>query len=129
MSVTPAGISLPGDDGVGSKVPSYNLAFQILESLINGTNAKDLAARTTAYTLTATEARNRIHRFTNAGAALDIKLPLANTANRITVYNNSGFTLTIKTDAVGSTGVAVLNTKTQELFINGNNVQAAAAAV
>lgn len=126
---TPLGGVLPDDESDRIKVRVYDSWCLMIEAVVRGTNAKALAGAVAAKTLTVDEARNRIHIFTGAGAAIDIKYPLAGTATRFTVKNTSGFTLTIKTDAGGSTGVAVANNKVQELFINGNNVEAAAAAV
>lgn len=126
---TPLGGTRPVSEQDNTKVAVYNAYLDMIEAVIRGTNSKNLGGATTAQTLTVTEARNRLHVFTNAGAAIDIKFPLAGTATRFTVDNGSGQTLTIKTDAGGSTGIAVLNGKVQELFISGNNVKAAAAAI
>jgi hypothetical protein len=127
---TPLGGNLPFDDNQAAKVPVYNEYLQnYLEATVIALNSKNLAGATTAQTLSVTEARKARHVFTNAGAAIDVKFPLAGTATRFVVKNVAGFTLTIKTDAGGSAGVPVVTGTTRELWINGNNVESAAPDV
>lgn len=116
------------DTGQAQKEATINEAFDIFDATLAGTNNKNLGGASTAQTLTSTEARKAVHVFTSAGAAIDIKFPLANSAHRFTVKNSSGFTLTIKTDAGGSSGIAILNGETSDLFINGDDVEAPEAS-
>lgn len=103
-------------------------ALDKVNAALAGLNSKNFAAATTAQTLTSAEARNIRHLFTNSGAAHDVKFPIASglySARVFFVKNSSGYTLTIKTDASGSTGVAIPTGRMRLLWINGNNVEPA----
>lgn len=110
--------------GQEAKEDTINVGSDLFDAAIAGLNSKNLGGATTAQTLSATEARKFGHVFTNAGAAIDVKFPLAYSARDLLIKNSSGFTLTIKTDAVGSTGVDIPTGKIRAVWINGNNVEA-----
>lgn len=128
------GGDLPVSEHDPTKVTVYNTYLQtVIESCLRKVLNKNLGGATTAQTLTVgtgtSEGWGIAFVFTVAGAAIDIKFPLAKSAGFFYVKNSSGFTLTIKTDAGGSTGVAIANGASQLLWINGNNVEAAGPAI
>jgi len=83
-----------------------------------GSATHDYSAGTTAWTLSASEAKATYLSVSNAGGAADIVAP--DTAGKFfALYNGSGQTITIKV-SLGS-GVAVANTKTALVYHSGSD--------
>jgi|SRR5215213_1712203 len=125
------GAELPGSEGSADKVTRYNEALNaVFESAIAGRLAKSVAGSSNV-TLSDAEGRNAIMEFTGAITAnISVLLrapggtPAGYSSRVFIVYNNTtgAFTLTVKTTAAGSTGIAVTQGKVAILFHNGTNV-------
>ena len=78
----------------------------------------DYAAGTTAWTLSAAEAKKHLFKATNASDAVNMIVPA--TVRRYMVVNTSGQALTVKTAA--GTGIAIASTKAAMVLCDGTNV-------
>lgn len=102
----------------------------LFDAAIAGYLTKSVAGPSNV-TLTATEARNAVIEVTGAITAnISVLIPvLAGGRNRRFIfYNNTSgaFTLTVKTDASGSTGITIPQGYVQQLWHDGTNVRQAA---
>lgn len=117
-------------DQMEAKVAAINDALILLDAAIGGRVPRSVAGSADV-TLTSTEARNAVIELTGALTGdIDVLIPiLAGGRNRwFIIYNNTtgAFTLTVKTDGVGSTGIAIPQGYVQMLWHDGGNVRQAA---
>lgn len=135
MSITtPLGGEIPTDDSVAQKVPAYNEYFQtVIEPLLAGQLSISVAGSSNV-TLTNTEGRNARMVFSGVltgDIIVFIRVsggtPEGYSARRFSVKNGTtgAFTLTVKTTATGSTGVAITQGATRLLEHDGTNVTGA----
>lgn len=127
-----AGIMTPGGEGAGQKVDTYNNAFNELDAATLGYGEKSVAG-TGNVTLTRTEALHPVFKFTGVltGNRVVLIPHTLGSSRLISVWNatTGAFTLTIKTTASGSTGVAITQGKSKILFHDNVNCYSAAAEV
>lgn len=128
-------------DQQATKIPLLNTGIDEMDSAVAGMLTLSVAGGSNVV-LTRLQALNRLLKFTGALTAhIVVFLPvIANAALPTTtigsarapvVWNatSGAFTLTVKTSAVGSTGVAVTQSKKVTLFHDDTNVLAASAEV
>lgn len=129
---TNLGITLPVDDTVATKVPTYNEGMQELDATIGGWLDLSVAGAAGTTALTRDQALHKTFKFTGVltGNRV-ITIPATGGAARdMHVWNatSGAFTLTIKMSS-GGTGVAVTQGKKVILSQNGSEVYAFAAEV
>lgn len=135
-------ITKPNSENDASKVVTYNEGFNDLDAAVAGIVNVTVAGAD--LTLTRAQAVNRILKFVGTlSANITVYLPVvANLAlspptttvgsvGQFTVWNATAgaFTLTIKTSAVGSAGVAITQTKKVICFHDGTDVYKATTEV
>jgi hypothetical protein len=125
------GSSKPVSEHDENKVATYNELLDEYDSTIAG--LVEVAVTTTNVTLTRVQALTKVIKVTGTltgNRVLFIPHTLG-AARSVIVWNatSGAFTLTVKTTAGGSTGIAVTQTKKQLLFHDGTNVLAGAAEV
>lgn len=106
-----------------SKEVTINDGLTILDRAIAGRLQKTLSASST--TLTGSESVYAIYDFTGTLAAdSTVLMPATGSVRKFTVFNNTagGYSVTVKTTASGSTGVAVTSGQRRELYHDGTNV-------
>ena len=127
-----AGITKPLSENDAQKVASYNNALDELDAATLGYGEKSVAG-TGNVTLTRTEALHTAFKFTGTltGNRVVLIPHTLGSARLISVWNatSGAFTLTIKTTASGSTGVAITQNKVKLLFHDNVNVYSAAAEI
>ncbi|HEX8774902.1 MAG TPA: hypothetical protein VF735_15115 [Pyrinomonadaceae bacterium] len=131
MATDILGMELPANEGASNKVSTYNEAIDgVIENVIAGRLVKSVAGNSNV-TLTTAEGLHGQLEFTGAltgNITVFLRVPTGTTAGysatKFTVYNSTtgAFTLTVKTTASGSTGIAVGQGKRRELVHNGTNV-------
>lgn len=108
----------------GTKMVTVSTAFNTFKSAISGLLQKSVAGSSNV-TLTAVEAQNAVYEFTGVLTGnISVLVPPTTSNREFTVFNNTtgAFTLTVKTTAGGSTGIAVTQTKKRKLYHDGTNV-------
>lgn len=114
------------------KVATLNTNVDDLDSAVAGMLTLSVAGSANV-TLTRLQCLNRVFKFTGVltGNIVVFIQATSGSARQFTVWNatTGAFTLTVKTTAGGSTGVAVTQTKKVMLFHDGTNVYAASAEV
>lgn len=138
MAVTTnLGSTKPTSEQDAQKVATYNALLDEFDKAIGGFLELSVAGSANV-TLTTAQGISAGFKFTGAltgNIVVFIRVPTGSPAGYSSrlfpVWNatSGAFTLTVKTTAGGSTGVAVTQTKTQLLFHDGTNVKAAAAEV
>jgi hypothetical protein len=127
-----AGITKPLSENDAQKVGTYNNAVDELDAAALGYGEKSVAG-TGNVTLTRTEALHAVFKFTGTLTGNKVVLipHTLGSSRLISVWNatTGAFTLTIKTTAAGSTGVAITQNKVKLLFHDNVNVYSAAAEV
>jgi hypothetical protein len=132
MAETPhLGIEKPISEHDATKVATYNAAFDEMDAAIAGFVQISIAAADVtltrrqalnkAFKLTGTLTGNRVLKFPHTGGS----------ARAFNVWNatSGAFSVTVKTTAVGSTGIVVTQTKKQLIFHDNVNCYAGAAEV
>lgn len=113
-----------------TKIATINELLDEFDAVIAGYKEKSVAGSSDV-TLTRIEALNRSFKFTGALTGnISIKFPhTGGSARNFSVWNatSGAFSLTVKTTAGGSTGVAVTQGKVRECSHDGTNVFATAA--
>lgn len=129
------GSTKPTSEQDAQKVATYNALLDELDSSTNGMMTLNVAGAANV-TLTTAQGLNKVMEFNGAltgNITVFLRVPTGTTvgysSRQFTVWNNTtgAFTLTIKTTAAGSAGIAVTQTKTRILFHNNTDVKAAAA--
>lgn len=119
------------------KIATINTLLDEQDAVNNGLLTLSVAGSANV-TLSTTQGLNTVFKFTGAltgNIVVFIRVPAGSpagySARVFTVWNatTGAFTLTVKTTAGGSTGIAVTQTNKQILFHDGTNVLAAAAGV
>lgn len=131
------GSTKPTSEQDAQKVATYNALLDEQDSSTNGMMTLNVAGAANV-TLTTAQGLNKVMKFTGAltgNIVVFLRVPLGTTvgysSRQFTIWNTTtgAFTLTIKTTAAGSTGIAVTQTKKQILFHDNTNVIAGAAEV
>lgn len=130
--LTNTGSTKPTSEQDAAKVATYNQLLDEQDAANNGMISLSVAGAANV-TLTTVQGLNKILKFTGAltgNIIVFIRVPAGSpagySARAFTVWNatTGAFTLTVKTTAGGSTGVAVTQTKTVNLFHDNTNVKA-----
>lgn len=131
------GSTKPTSEQDSAKVATYNALLDEQDAANNGYLPLSVAGAANV-TLTTTQGLNKIFKFTGVltgNIIVFIRVPTGTpvgySARKFLVWNatTGAFTLTVKTTAAGSTGIAVTQARKQELFHDGTNVIAAAAEI
>lgn len=127
----------PTSEQDAQKVATYNALLDEQDAVNNGMLTLSVAGSSNV-TLTTAQGLNKILKFTGAltgNITVFIRVPTGTTvgySSRLFVVWNAtsgAFTLTVKTTASSSTGVAVTQGQKQLLFHDNTNVIAAAASI
>lgn len=125
------GATKPTSEHDENKVATYNELLDDYDATIGG--LVDVAITTANVTLTRAQALNKVIKCTGTLTGNRVLfIPHTLGAARAFILWNAttgAFTVTVKTTAGGSTGIAVTQTKKQLLFHDGTNVLAGAAEV
>ena len=136
-TTTNLGSTTPTSEQDAQKVATYNALLTDFDIGIAGLLELSVAGSSNV-TLTTAQGINKVFKFTGVltgNIVVFIRVPSGGTAgysSRLFLVWNAttgAFTLTVKTTAGGSTGVAVTQAKKQLLFHDNTNVMAAAAEV
>jgi hypothetical protein len=131
------GSTKPTSEQDAQKVATYNALLDEQDAANNGMLILSVAGSSNV-TLTTAQGLNKIMKFTGALTGnINVLIrvpsgsPVGYSGRMFVVWNftTGAFTLTIKTTAGGSTGVAVTQSQKQMLFHDGTNVYAAAASI
>jgi hypothetical protein len=125
------GTPKPTSEHDENKVASYNALADEFDAAIAG--LVEVAITTADVTLTRAQSLNKVIKCTGTLTGNRVlKVPHTGGAGRAFILWNAttgAFTVTVKTTAGGSTGIAVTQTKKQLLFHDNTNVYAGAAEV
>lgn len=135
--LTNTGSTKPTSEQDAQKVAVYNALLDEIDSSLNGMLTLNVAGAANV-TLTTAQGLCKILKFTGAltgNIIVFVRVPAGTTvgycSRQFTAWNatTGAFTLTVKTTAAGSTGVAVTQARKQILFHDNTNVIAAAAEI
>lgn len=130
-NTTYLGSTKPVSEHDENKVAAYNALVDEFDSAIAG--MVEVAITIANVTLTRAQALNKVIKLTGVLTGnRDLLIPHTLGAGREFIIWNAttgAFSVTVKTTAGGSTGVAVTQTNKQILFHDGTNVLAAAAGI
>jgi len=125
MATANLSLSLPATEQDAQKVATYNEGINDFDSCLAGMLTLSVAGSSNV-TLTRAQGLNRVYKFTGALTGnIVVSIPhTGGTAREFTVWNatSGAFTLTVKTTAGGSTGIAVAQGTKRMLFHDGTNV-------
>lgn len=126
------GIIKPVSEQDAQKVVTYNIAVDNLDRAVAGNlslsvaGSSDVTLTNQASGTPGTQALNQTYTFTGVLTGnINVKFPATGgSARQFVVFNNTtgAFTLTVKTTAGGSTGIAVTQGKKRLLWTDGTNV-------
>lgn len=131
------GSTKPTSEQDAQKVATYNQLLDEQDASNNGILTLSVAGSANV-TLTTTQGLSKVFKFTgvltgNISVLLRVigGTPAGYCSRMFVVWNatTGAFSLTVKTTAGGSTGVAVTQTQKQTLFHDGTNVLAASASI
>lgn len=131
------GSTKPTSEQDAQKVATYNALLDEQDAANNGYLSLSVAGSSNI-TLTTAQGLNKVMVFAGVltgNITVFIRVPTGTTvgySSRLFVVWNAtsgAFTLTVKTTAAGSAGVAVTQNQAQILFHDGTNVKAAAAGI
>lgn len=135
--LTNTGSTKPLSEQDSQKVATYNALLDEVDASINGMLTLNVAGAANI-TLTTAQGLSKVLKFTGAltgNIVVFLRVPGGTTvgysSRQFTIWNatTGAFTLTVKTTASGSTGVAVTQARKQILFHDNTNVIAAAAEI
>lgn len=130
-TTTYLGSMMPTSEHDENKIAAYNELLSEFDSAIGG--MVEIAITTANITLTRAQALNKVIKTTGTLTGNRVLfIPHTLGAGRAFIVWNAtsgAFTVTVKTTAGGSTGIAVTQTKSQVLFHDSTNVKAAAPEI